>query len=140
MPYSGLGTVDWGRQMIDGLSHVFLLVSRLGRSADFYRELLGRPPTTEDARHARFELGSTSITIHEDLTPAEAAIWKVDAVPERRGWGVYLTFSTDSLEETYEKLVGMGAEILTAPATTPWGTRMITAKDPDGYLLEIHQR
>ena len=126
--------------MVNSLSHVFLLVSRLGRSVHFYRELLGRPPATEDTRHARFELGSTSITIHEDLTPAETAIWKVDPAPERRGWGVYLTFSTDTLEETYGTLVGLGAEILTAPATAPWGTRMFTAKDPDGYLLELSQR
>lgn len=126
--------------MVTGLSHVFLLVSQLGRSVHFYRELLGRPPASEDARHARFDLGPGSLTIHEDLTPAEVSIWRVDPVPERRGWGVYLTFPTEDLEEAYRKLVGIGAEILTTPKVTPWGTRMFTAKDPDGYLLELCQR
>jgi len=126
--------------MVTGLSHIFLLVSRLGRSVHFYRELLGRPPASEDTRHARFDLGPISLTVHEDLTPAEASAWKVDPIPERRGWGVYLTFPTDDLEEAYKTMKELRAEILSPPMATPWGTRMFTAKDPDGYLLEISQQ
>jgi len=126
--------------MVTGFSRVLLLVSQLGRSVHFYRELLGRPPASEDPRHARFELGQVSLTIHEDLTPAEVSAWKVDAVPERRGWGVYLTFPTDDLEKTYRRLADIGGEILTTPQTTSWGTRMFLAKDPDGYLLELSER
>jgi len=126
--------------MVTGLSHVFLLVSDLARSVQFYRQLLERVPVSEDTRHARFELGKVSLTVHEDLTPAELSAWKVDALPERRGWGVYLTFPTDDLEEAYRRLARTGAEILTTPKVTPWGTRMFTAKDPDGYLLELCQR
>jgi lactoylglutathione lyase len=126
--------------MVTGFSHVFLLVSQLGRTVHFYRELLGRPPASEDARHARFELGPISLTVHEDLTPAELSAWRVDALPERRGWGVYFTFPTDDLEGTYRVLTSIGAEILTTPKATPWGTTMFLVKDPDGYLLEISQR
>lgn len=126
--------------MVTGLSHVFLLVSRLERSVHFYRELLGRLPASEDARHARFDLGPISLTIHEDLTAAEVSTWRVDPAPERRGWGVYLTFPTQDLEGTYRRLAALGAELLTAPKLTPWGTRMFTAKDPDGYLLELCQQ
>lgn len=126
--------------MVSGLSQVFLLVSHLDRSVRFYRELLGRRPASEDARHARFDLGPISLTIHEDLTAAEVSIWGVDPVPERRGWGVYLTFPTDDLDETHRRLAEFGAQILTTPKVAPWGTRMFTAKDPDGYLLELCQR
>ncbi len=126
--------------MLTGLSQVFLLVSDLPRSSQFYRRLLGRPPASENERHARFDLGPISLTIHEDLTPGEIAIWKVDPVPERRGWGVYLTFPTDDLEGAYRELTGIGAEILTTATATPWGTTMFLVKDPDGYLLEISQR
>ncbi len=126
--------------MVTGLSHVFLLVSDLARSVQFYRQLLERAPASEDARHARFDLGPVSLTIHEDLAPAEVSAWKVDPAPESRGWGVYLTFPTDDLEATYGKLTRIGAEILTTPCTTPWGTRMFLVKDPDGYLLEFSQQ
>src|SRR3990172_9276577 len=121
--------------MVTGLSHVFLLVSDLARSVQFYRQLLERVPVSEDTRHARFELGKVSLTIHEDLAPGEVLAWTVDPVPERRGWGVYLTFPTDDLERAHEKLAGIGAKILTTPRRTPWGTRMFLVKDPDGYLL-----
>ena len=126
--------------MLTGLSQVFLLVSDLPRSSQFYRRLLGRPPASENERHARFDLGPISLTIHEDLMSSEIAIWKVDLVPERRGWGVYLTFPTDDLGGAYRELTGIGAEILTTPTATPWGTTMFLVKDPDGYLLEISQR
>ena len=126
--------------MVTGLSHVFLLVSDLARSVHFYRQLLERAPASADARHARFELGQVSLTLHEDLAPAELLAWKVDAVPERRGWGVYLTFPTDDLEQAHKKLVEIGAKILTTPRGTPWGTRMFLVKDPDGYLLELSER
>ncbi len=125
--------------MVTCLSQVFLLVSDLGRSLHFYRQLLDRDPTSEDTRHARFDLGQISLTIHEDLTPAEASIWKVEPMPERRGWGVYLTFPADDLEEAYGRLTALGGEILTTPRATSWGTRMFLVKDPDGYLLELSQ-
>lgn len=126
--------------MLSGLSQVFLLVSDLQRSVHFYQEILGRAPALKKERHARFDLCQTSLTIHADLTPAEVAIWKVDPVPERRGWGVYLAFSTEDLEETYRKAVGIGMEILIAPQLAPWGAKIFLLKDPDGYLLEFSQR
>ena len=125
--------------MVTGLSHVFLLVSDLARSIHFYGQLLDREPASQDTRHARFDLGQVSLTIHEDLAPGEVLAWKVDPVPERRGWGVYLTFPTDDLERAHKKLAGIGAKILTTPRRTSWGTRMFLVKDPDGYLLELSQ-
>ena len=125
--------------MVIGLSQVFLLVSDLSRSIQFYRQLLDREPASQDARHSRFDLGQVSLTIHEDLTPAEVSIWKVEPMPERRGWGVYLTFPTDDLDETYRRLTAIGGEILTTPQAPSWGTRMFLVKDPDGYLLELSQ-
>ena len=126
--------------MVTGLSQVFLLVSDLARSVQFYLKLLDRAPTSEDARHARFDLGPISLIIHEDLTPAEVSLWRVDPRPSRRGWGVYLTFPTADLEGAYQKLMGIGAEILTVPRATSWGSLMFIVKDPDGYLLEISQQ
>ncbi len=125
--------------MVTGLSRVFLLVSDLGRSVAFYRELLGRAPTSEDAQHARFDLDRISLIVHQDLTNAEASTWRIDAVPECRGWGVYLTFATDDLERACRRLTELGAEILIPPRAAPWATRMLIAKDPDGYLLELSE-
>ena len=116
--------------MLTGLSQVFLLVSDLARSVPFYRELLERAPVSEDARHARFDLGPISLTIHEDLTPTEISIWGVDPMPERRGWGVYMTFPTADLEGAYAKLTRIGAEILTTPRTTPLGGRDVHRERP----------
>jgi len=126
--------------MITALSRLFLLVSDLNRSVQFYRKLLGRVPASEDVRHARFDLGSVSLTIHEDLTPPEISLWRVDPMPERRGWGVYLTFPTNDLERVYGMLKEGGVDILTPPTATPWSSRMFIVKDPDGYLLEVSQQ
>jgi catechol 2,3-dioxygenase-like lactoylglutathione lyase family enzyme len=126
--------------MVTDLFRVFLLVSDLERSVAFYRELLGRAPTNQDAQHARFDLDRISVTVHQDLAGSEASAWHIDPVPERRGWGVYLTFATDDLEHAFGRLAQIGAEILIPPRAAPWATRMLIAKDPDGYLLELSER
>lgn len=83
--------------MVTGLSHVFLLVSDLARSVQFYRKLLDRAPTSEDARHAGFELGPISLAVHEDLMPAEALqqtiasnAWPRSFRPASMPWAVEL--------------------------------------------------
>jgi len=122
------------------LVQVFLIVSDVARSVQFYRNLLEQSPASENARHARFDLGPASLAIHEDLTADEISTWRVDPMPERRGWGVYLTLQLDDLEGAYRRLTSAGGEVVTPPASTSWGTEMFLAKDPDGYLLEISRR
>lgn len=52
-----------------------------------------------------------------------------------------LHFSTDNLDETFEKAAGApGAEVLQEPVSQPWGVRDAAVRDPAGNLVRLEQR
>jgi catechol 2,3-dioxygenase-like lactoylglutathione lyase family enzyme len=49
-------------------------------------------------------------------------------------------FRSDDLDETFDKIVGVpGAEVLSEPASQPWGVRDAAVRDPAGNRLRIEQ-
>ena len=48
-------------------------------------------------------------------------------------------FSTDDLDETFEKVRASGAEVLQEPVSQPWGARDCAFRDPSGNLVRIAQ-
>ncbi len=49
-------------------------------------------------------------------------------------------FRTDDLDATFEKIAGTpGVEVLSEPASQPWGVRDAAVRDPSGNLLRIEQ-
>ena len=49
-------------------------------------------------------------------------------------------FATDDLDATFEKVRASGAEVLSEPATQPWGMRDCAFRDPSGNLVRIQER
>lgn len=48
-------------------------------------------------------------------------------------------FRTDDLDATFERVRASGAEILSEPATQPWGAKDCAVRDPSGNLVRIAQ-
>ncbi|HEU0103865.1 MAG TPA: VOC family protein [Mycobacteriales bacterium] len=48
-------------------------------------------------------------------------------------------FRTDDLDATFEKVRASGAEVLSEPASQPWGARDCAFRDPSGNLVRIAQ-
>jgi len=48
-------------------------------------------------------------------------------------------FSTENLDETFEKVRASGAEVLQEPVSQPWGARDCAFRDPSGNLVRIAQ-
>lgn len=48
-------------------------------------------------------------------------------------WYVYLT--VDEVDELHAEVAARGAEILSPPATKPWGLREFTLRTPDGHRI-----
>lgn len=48
-------------------------------------------------------------------------------------------FSTDDLDATFARLRDAGAEVLSEPASQPWGARDCAFRDPSGNLVRIAQ-
>ena len=49
-------------------------------------------------------------------------------------------FATDDLDTTFETVRASGAEVLSEPATQPWGVRDCAFRDPSGNLVRIQER
>jgi uncharacterized glyoxalase superfamily protein PhnB len=48
-------------------------------------------------------------------------------------WFVYVT--TEGVDTLYQDVEGRGAEILSPPATKPWGLREFSLRTPDGHRI-----
>ena len=52
-------------------------------------------------------------------------------------WYVYLT--VDDVDGLHAEVAGLGAEILSRPATKPWGLREFALRTPDGHRIVCGQ-
>ncbi len=57
-----------------------------------------------------------------------------------QGVSIYLTVEDESVDDVAERAAEYGAEITTEPHETPWNTREIELRDPDGYELVFSER
>jgi catechol 2,3-dioxygenase-like lactoylglutathione lyase family enzyme len=53
--------------------------------------------------------------------------------PGDHAWYAYVT--TEGVDELHEEVAGRGAEILSPPATKPWGLREFSLRTPDGHRV-----
>ena len=113
-----------------------LFSGRATQTASFYRAL-GIDLTDEDHGdgfvHAATDLGGVHFAVVEaDASTDRALAWREagSSFP-----GVYV----DSLEQALAAVTKLGAPLLLAHQTRPWGCRAVV-KDPDGRAVEISQR
>lgn len=53
------------------------------------------------------------------------------------GNNTVLSFNVDNLDAEYERLQSLGAEMVNAPTTHPWGARSFQFRDPGGNILNF---
>jgi lactoylglutathione lyase len=109
-----------------------LQVSDLRRSLGFYRELLGFELTYAFLSEAEPEFvalevegGSLGLGAEtEAVEPRSTSIW----------------LYTDDVDAAVAELRAAGVRIITEPADQPWGERVASVADPDGYVVYIGAR
>jgi catechol 2,3-dioxygenase-like lactoylglutathione lyase family enzyme len=126
------------------LSRCYVAVDDPDASLLFYRDALGLELRSDVSSE-----GFRWIT----LSPAEQADLEVVLVephagrlPEdgdallallRRGSLNGLTFRSDDLQTTFEKVRASGAEVLQEPKTQPWGVAECVFRDPSGTMIRL---
>ena len=48
-----------------------------------------------------------------------------------------LEFLVNNVDDDFERIKGLGAEIVQQPTTMPWGNRSLLFRDPDGNLINF---
>lgn len=126
---------------INGIAHVNLTVSDMGRSRSFYRELLtflGLKPVIDGEAMLYCVGGRTAMGIQ----PADDE-HRNDHFVQRRVGLHHVCFRAREREDVdrfYEFLLKLGAKIVHAPEEANWapGYYSVLFEDPDGIRLEMN--
>ena len=128
------------------LARCFVLVHDPDLALAFYRDTLGLE-VRMDVVNEGFRWLTVGAAAQPDVaivltnylngTPADA-----DALAALIAKGALngVHFSTDDLDDTFEKVRASGADIVQEPTDQPWGPRDCAVRDPSGNLIRIDQR
>jgi catechol 2,3-dioxygenase-like lactoylglutathione lyase family enzyme len=129
------------------LSVVHILVDDPDEALAFYRDTLGLTVLYEVAQD-----GFRWITLVTDSQPEIQIVLSEPHAGRSQADGDALAallakgelypvhFRSDDLDETFDKIAGTpGTEVLTEPASQPWGVRDAAVRDPAGNRLRIEQ-
>jgi lactoylglutathione lyase len=106
-----------------------LLVRDVQRSLGFYRDLLGFEviycfPSESDPQYVALTIDGGKLALgrsEEEVQSASAAIW----------------LYTDDVDEAMAPLREAGVRVVAEPADQPWGERLASVSDPDGFTVHI---
>ena len=123
--------------MSETLHQVFLMVSDVDRSTEFYEESLGLSVESQSGDKVTFQTGRCSLVIEEDFDEETLAAFGLEPPGDNRGEGAIVVVEVDDVDTVHERAQAAGAEVLAPPRDVDWGRRMMLVRDPDGYVLEI---
>ena len=116
--------------MIKGIQNVYVAATDLGKSVQFYRDVLGLPLKFQDGdRWAQFDIGGTSFSISSANDGR--------AVP---GQGAVTIFEVNDLEAAFTTLRERGASIEGELVDMGDHGRYFTVLDPSGSPVQLFQR
>ncbi len=95
--------------------------------AEFYEKVLERPADSADDGWYEWKVGSTHLTIGEHSEVRGKA-----KEPQR----VILDFETEEVKEEFDRIKGVGAEVIKEPYEME-GAWIATFADPDGNYFQL---
>ena len=106
-----------------------ILVADMQRSLGFYRDLLGfwldyGFPSEEAPQYAALAIDGGKLGLgftEEPVQSGSTAIW----------------LYTDDVDAAVAELEAAGVPVVAPPADQPWGERVASLADPDGYVVHV---
>ena len=110
-------------------SFPILQVSELRRSLGFYRDLLGFEltyafPSEDDPQFVSLALDGGKLGLGSSPGPVQSASTSI--------W-----LYTDDVDDAVADLRGAGVQVVAEPVDQPWGERVASVADPDGFVVHI---
>jgi uncharacterized glyoxalase superfamily protein PhnB len=111
---------------VQRLPYVTLWTVRFDETKKLYREILGLPVIEENRNFIMFDTKSSRLAFH-----------RLAKGPKLDRPTVELHLEVNDVDEVYNSLQRKGVKFDAKPANMPWGTRMASFHDPEGYHVEI---
>ena len=128
--------------MTGRVTSVFLYVSDVAKSLEFYSEILGgeirqviADPDGDSYSLAILRLGDFTLMLHpQEPHAAEFAGVKV-------GVGMHLQLQVDDIDAFYQQCDELGAMLSLSgePIDQEWGWKELAIRDPDGFIWSVYQ-
>jgi len=106
------------------IGEVCILTNDVIRLSNFYKTLFGIVNGCDDAIHQFIISEETTLTVYNDGVRREAT-----------NNNICIAFTVDSVDDEFERLKSLGADIINPPTERPWGAKNMSFKDPDGNLV-----
>lgn len=124
--------------MAPKLAQVYLMVSDLETSEQFYQEAIGLSTAKRGDRSVEFETGAVQLKLEADFDEETLENFGLTPPGDHRGEGGVIVLEVGSVEEVYDRVTTADVgEVLTPPREVSWGRKLLLVSDPDGYVLEI---
>ena len=108
------------------LSYVTLWAVNFDQEKNLYKEILGLPVAQENDNFIMFDTQGSRLAFH---------LLKKGSRLDRQT--VELHFEVDDVDEVYSALQRKGVRFEEKPANRPWGDRIASFHDAEGYVVEI---
>lgn len=128
------------------LTTTFITVHDPDLAIAFYRDILGLTVTNDVAKDGHrwvslSPLSQPELTIVLDEPHGGRSQADGDALMELLTKGALpaVLFSTDNLDESYEKIQASGTEVMQEPMDQFWGVRDCAFRDPSGNMIRLSE-
>ena len=108
------------------LPYLTLWAVRFEEIKKLYRDTLGIPVDQENENFIMFETEGSKLAFH-----------RLNKGPLIERPTVELHLEVRDVDEIFTRLQTKGVKFKEKPANRPWGTRMASFQDPEGYTVEI---
>jgi len=114
------------------VSYVIVLVSDMGRSVAFYRDVLGLPLRFESPGWTEFATAGATLALHASLGAEDEPGGPTAAGRCRPG------LSVPDLDAFHQRMTEQGVPCLQAPKEV-FGARVAQYSDPDGLAISVSE-
>lgn len=112
---------------------VNLIVLNVGRSVQFYQDVLGANVHYHDVDFAAMRIGAAEVMLHADHTHEDHPWHEALTTGQPRGLGAQIRLLGIDPDETERRARAVGATISVGAVTKGHGWREVLVRDPDGY-------
>ncbi len=133
-------SAEWSNPRVPGanprLVNTCLITDNVEQLVTFYEHILGLKAKQSGKDYAEISTGGGVLAIFSGAAQEKYIPGSAEAAKNK---GMILEFLVVNLDQEYKRLQGHVKIWVKLPAKTPWGTRSMYFRDPDGNLVDFYE-